>query len=394
MIIGEICNNESFEKKFYLQKNLYSFLSQKHKKFYFINIFYILNKKKVFKKYSLYKKNILIFNPKNINELNIFLKKDKIFLINNLSIKLTHIFFHYLVSKKNIFQVSFLNVAMFSNYKVENWDHADFIQKTNFIFRKRLSLIFYRLLIILKIINQIDILYVSQKKVFIRFSNYYNKKSFLLKRYRSILKTNIKRPFLKKIKRKKDKYITFIDSNILHPDYKKRGQKIDKKLLKNYFFFLNNYLINLQKMFKKEIIICLHPSSNKKLYRKELKGFKMFKYQTEKYILNSYILLFHDSSSIFNGILQKKKIIHLKSNIMGSHANRRAEFYMKKIKFVRHDIEKKLLISKKKLVINLNNNLKKYDTFLNNFYFYKNSNLSIEKLLDKEIKIIEKNLLN
>ena len=54
----------------------------------------------------------------------------------------------------------------------------------------------------------------------------------------------------------------------------------------------------------------------------------------------------------------KKKIIHLKSNIMGSHANRRAEFYMKKIKFVRHDIEKKLLISKKKLVINLNNNLK------------------------------------
>ena len=53
---------------------------------------------------------------------------------------------------------------MFSNYKVENWDHADFIQKTNFIFRKRLSLIFYRLLIILKIINQIDILYVSQKK--------------------------------------------------------------------------------------------------------------------------------------------------------------------------------------------------------------------------------------
>ena len=57
-------------------------------------------------------------------------------------------------------------------------------------------------------------------------------------------------------------------------------------------------------------------------------------------------------------------------------------------------LRKKLLISKKKLVINLNNNLKKYDTFLNNFYFYKNSNLSIEKLLDKEIKIIEKNLLN
>ena len=57
MIIGEICNNESFEKKFYLQKNLYSFLSQKHKKFYFINIFYILNKKK-FLKNTVYIKRI------------------------------------------------------------------------------------------------------------------------------------------------------------------------------------------------------------------------------------------------------------------------------------------------------------------------------------------------
>ena len=53
---------------------------------------------------------------------------------------------------------------MFSNYKVENWDHARFYQKTNFIFRKELSLIFYRLLIILKIINQIDIFVCSQKK--------------------------------------------------------------------------------------------------------------------------------------------------------------------------------------------------------------------------------------
>ena len=44
MIIGELCNNKTFEKRFYLQKNLYTFLSNKYKKFYFINIFYILNK--------------------------------------------------------------------------------------------------------------------------------------------------------------------------------------------------------------------------------------------------------------------------------------------------------------------------------------------------------------
>ena len=100
MIIGELCNNKAFEKRFYLQKNLYTFLSYKYKKFYFINIFYILNKKQVSKKFCFYKKNIIIFNPKNINELNDFLKKNKIFLINNLSTKFSHIFYHYLVSKK------------------------------------------------------------------------------------------------------------------------------------------------------------------------------------------------------------------------------------------------------------------------------------------------------
>ena len=142
----------------------------------------------------------------------------------------------------------------------------------------------------------------------------------------------------------------------------------------------------MQKIFNKEIIICLHPSSNIKLYKKELNRFKIYKYQTEKFISNSYILLFHDSSSIFSGILLKKRIINLKSKIMGSHANRRAEFYMKKIKFVRHDIEKKLLINKKKLSTHLNNNLKKYDLFMNKFYFNKGNTLLIEKLIDKEIK--------
>ena len=386
MIIGELCNNKNFEKRFYLQKDLYTFLSYKYKRFYFINIFYILNKKQSGKKYSFYKKNIIIFNPKNITELNNFLKKNKIFLINNLSIKLSHIFYHYLVSKKNIFQVSFTNIAIFSNYKIENWDHANFVQKINFIFTKRISLILHRILIILKVINQINILYVSEKKIFFRYNRYYNKKSFFRKRYRSILKTNIKKPFLKKIKKNKNKYVTFIDSNILHLDYIRRGQILNEQLLKNYFYFLKNYLITLQKIFKKEVVVCLHPSSNIKLYKKELNRFKMYKYQTEKYIFNSYILLFHDSSSIFSGILLKKKIILLKSATMGLYANRRVEFYTKKIKLVCHNIEKKISVNKKKLTKNLNNNLKKYDLFLNKFYFYKNNSLSIEKLIDKEIK--------
>ena len=120
----------------------------------------------------------------------------------------------------------------------------------------------------------------------------------------------------------------------------------------------------------------------------------MYKYQTDKYIMNSYILLFHDTSSIFSGILSKKKIICLKSNLMGTYANKRAQFYTNKIKFVCHNIEKKFFINKRKLILNLENNLKKYDLFLNKFYFFKNDSLSIENLLDKEIQKFEKKQFN
>ena len=57
---------------------------------------------------------------------------------------------------------------------------------------------------------------------------------------------------------------------------------------------------------------------------------------------------------------------------MGLYANRRElNFILKKIKLVCHNIEKKISVNKKKLTKNLNNNLKKYDLFLNKFYFYK-----------------------
>ena len=86
MIIAELCNITSFEKRYYFQKNFYDYLSKKYKKFYFINIHNILEEKKIKVNYLFFKKkNIIIFNPKTVNELKEFLNKNEIFLINNLS---------------------------------------------------------------------------------------------------------------------------------------------------------------------------------------------------------------------------------------------------------------------------------------------------------------------
>ena len=282
MIVGELCSDFSFEKKYLLQKDLYNYLGKKYKKFYFINCHNIYNKNKLQIDYSFYKKkNIIFFNPKNVNELNKFLSKNKIFLINNLSFKFQHFFFHFLVSKQNIFQISIDNMPIFSNYKTDNWDHVNFSTKIGFLYRKKFQKFLYRVLIILRIINQIDILYVARKDLYKRYNLAYNKKSLLLKKYKNVEITSVRLPFFSKTKKPLNKYITFIDSNILHPDMLRRGHLIDNTKVKKYFIFLKNYLTNLRKVFKKEIIICLHPSSSHLLYKRHLSGFKMHKYKTK-----------------------------------------------------------------------------------------------------------------
>ena len=386
MIIGELTNSSSFEKKYSLQQNLYDYLGKKYKKFYFINTYNIFNKNKSKINYSfLKKKNIVHFNPKTITELNDFLNKNKIFLINNLSFKFQHIFLYYLTSKKNIRQISFTNILAFSNYKVENWSHVNLLGKIKFLFKKKFLLFFYRILVILRVINQIDIMCIANKKVLKKYNYNKDKKTIFIKRYKYIKATSVKLPVvLNNIKQSK-KYITFIDTGIQHKDMLNRGYIINPSMAKNYFLFLKTYLENLKKIFNKEIIICLHPSSNFNLYKKNLSNFKLCKYKTEKYVSNSFIVLFHESTAIFSAIFFKKKIISLKSNILGTYLNARRLFYTKEFSFVEHNIEQNIKIKKKELINQLNARIQDYEIIIKKNYFTDKNSLPIEKIIDNEI---------
>ena len=392
MIIAELSSSASCDKKYYLQQNLYDHLAKKYKKFYFINTHNIFNKKKLKINYRFFKKkNIVHFNPESISELNNFLNKNKIFLINNLSFKFQHLLFHYLSSKKNIFQISFFNIFAFSNFKAENWVHANFTQKIKFLFTKKFSLFIHRILVILRIINQIDLLCIAQKNVFKKYSSLNNKKKFLIKKYKYVTTTSVKLPLYRNKKKQSKKYITFIDTGILHKDISKRGHEVNDEMAKNYLIFLKTYLKNLSKVFNREIIICLHPSSNLNLYKKTLNKFKLCKYKTENYILNSFIVLFHESTAIFSAIFLKKKIICLESNTLGGYINARRLAYMNKFSFVEHNIEKTFKIKKNKLINELNLKINNYDKNIKKNYFTNKDSLTIEKIMDKEIKKFSKN---
>lgn len=387
MIIAELNNGTSCEKRYYLQQNLYDFLGKKYKKFYFINTHNIFNKKKLKINHNFFKKkNIIHFSPKSIGELNKFLCKNNIFLINNTSFQFKNIIFHYLVSKNNIFQISFSNIFQFSNYKIENWAYVDFIRKLKFLFTKKISLVVYRVLVILRLINQINILCIAKKNVFNRYRTNLGKNTLFLKKYKDIRSVSVKLPSYHDQKKISKKYITFIDSGILHLDIIKRGYVINNKMMNNYFSFLKNYLTKLNKIFNKEIIICLHPTSNYSLYKKKLNGFKVYKYKTEEYVINSFLVLFHDSTSIFSAIILKKKIISLKSNIMGPYLNARRFFYVKNFNFLEHDIEKKIQIKKKLTSNRLDKKINYYYKVIKKLYYTEENSLSINRIIDFEIQ--------
>ena len=83
MIIAEICSISNYSKKYSMRKDLYDSLAEKYKKFYFINCHHLVDKEKINVNLNIFKnKKIFFFHPKSYQELNNFLKKNNIFLIN------------------------------------------------------------------------------------------------------------------------------------------------------------------------------------------------------------------------------------------------------------------------------------------------------------------------
>ena len=96
------------------------------------------------------------------------------------------------------------------------------------------------------------------------------------------------------------------------------------------------------------------------------KEFKVVKFQTRKCIQRSFIVLFFDSSAIVDAIVLKKKIIALRSNLFYGKKHF-SDLYTDIINFKTVNIYKKIEFNKKKLLTELNNKIKFYNKYLNEF---------------------------
>ena len=103
----------------------------------------------------------------------------------------------------------------------------------------------------------------------------------------------------------------------------------------------------LSDYYKKEVIVCLHPSDNLKTKKKIFSKFKVKQFETKKYVYQSELVLFFESSAIIDAIILKKKIMTINSKAMDELMISHNLHYVKEIGIPMLDIDENLNLKKK-----------------------------------------------
>ena len=272
--------------------------------------------------------------------------------------------------------------------KLNTNSFSSFMNSFIFFFKKKISYYIFRLLTILRIFPKIEMYFESSIELIKAVNNGVSRKFeklfpfTKLSYFRNVYKINSRSFNLKNNTSTSDRYICFVDSNFEHLDRIYREGKIDFKLKKKYYIYLKSLLSYLSKIFKKKIVICLHPKNTDKFIYKTFKNFKIIKYKTTDIIKDSFIVLFHESSSIMDAVILDKKIICIKSNLLGNYLNSRANLYKNLLGLYSIELNESYNKKKKKILKNLNKRKKKKKNYIN-------KNLQIDKTQLGEDRIIK-----
>tara|TARA_B100002003_G_C13928037_1_gene450946 strand:+ start:222 stop:725 length:504 start_codon:yes stop_codon:yes gene_type:complete len=163
-------------------------------------------------------------------------------------------------------------------------------------------------------------------------------------------------------------------------------EKINVKTVKKiYFKKLKKLLNHMSKLLRQKVVLCLHPSSNLKEYSDYFTDFLVSKFETNKEINNASIVIFHESSGIMDAILKKKRIISLKTRILGNYIFERIKLYQKNLNFVSIDLDQDEIKINKNIIKDLDTKLKFYNSYINNYLKSDNDRNGSQKI----IKIIK-----
>ena len=352
-----------------------------------INVSEIIKKKKKIDPLSI-NKDLIVHHPNNISELKDILVKKKFTLMYCIALNREYFFINFLINrlKNKIFIISNLG------YNPENFNYEErtFFQKIKIFFNIRFNYYIMRILVLFNILPNIDYFFESSSYVINSINGGLSKKiqkkiswlNFSL--YKNLIKINSKHHdnlFNNRFE-VSEEYIVFVDGFIFdHKDRIMRDGKINIVDRKKYFKDVNNLLSNLQTMYEKKIIVCLHPANNIALKNKDYGNFECVKYQTEKFISKAFIVLYHEGSSVIQAILEKKNIINLHGNYLGTYINKRCELYAKLLDIKRYDLENYKLDDKESLIQDLNASKPNYEKYIRENIITDSTKTGIEQII-------------
>ena len=386
-IIAVILNSSDIVRYQAKNKNYYDFLSliqSDNIAAYVIDVSELFKfKKKTFYPYSENtKKNQFYFQPKNIIELYKFAKKINCVALfqmpNNLGSAPIQFYLKVLGFKR--FAVATLGYLYDNSIDLSKNIKHNFLYFENY----KLHYFLFRILHIFGFVKSVDYYFESSQKnlskIDMGISNKIFKKfnfinlSYYKKKFR--INSSIYYNFLTQKLTQSEKYIVLVDSGIDHEDVIIREGNLSTNKRKLFYKNLFVFLKNISELYGKEVIFCQHPKINYTIYPEfnEIKNaFKCIKFETEKHINDSEIVLFFESSAIVNAILLKKKIINLQSNLMGPYLFKRNNLYKNEINLYQVDLNDFSLPSKKELDFILKDRTKYYDRYIqDNIFFEKN----------------------
>ena len=333
-------------------------ISKHFKKIYILNLtnLYFFKKKikntqKLFKKYN-FRKNIIFINPDNINEFKKFFNSRSFLAILCMRRTISELFIYFHLKKMNIkfFQISNIGNVQYGDIPV----NKNILKGYLAIYWKKFN---HKLFIFLNkfgITPKIEIRFLSNSNWIKSSNNYLSLKKFLLKLFqfsyaKELMSINSRAYDLFKEQKLKisNKYIVLLEEFFDDPQYIEIRGYTDKKKLKVHYENLIQKLEALSDYYKKEVIVCLHPSDNLKTKKKIFSKFKVKQFETKKYVYQSELVLFFESSAIIDAIILKKKIMTINSKAMDELMISHNLHYVKEIGIPMLDIDENLNLKKK-----------------------------------------------
>ena len=306
---------------------------------------------KVFKEIK-FDKKIKFCNPKNIKELSFFLKDKSFHAIITLGKTFFDLPIHFLL---RIYNVKFFQIS-----NVGNRNYTDIPSRKNFLkgyFNIKWRVFMHKFFIILKlfgVIPKIEIRFISNK-VWVKNSN--KKKTFYSKFIRffkisyarklMIINSRAYDLFHKNNFIKNEDYIVLLDEIFNNYQYLRLGTYTSKKKKKIHYKNLIEKLKIISKYYKKKVVICIHPGDNLQEKKKIFSGYVVKQYQTKRFIYQSKLVLFFESSAIIDAIMLKKKIITIDSKALDLNQRKHNKHYVNEIGVPLLDIDENLTFDQK-----------------------------------------------